>query len=70
MEYAKLELDASKKGWRCSKCGLPVDCIGRPIFGDEVWIIQTKSINWIENKPEFRYCPGCGSPFEGASTDA
>lgn len=64
MEYARLELDATIKGWRCSECGLIVDCIGRPIFGNEAWIIQTKSINWIENKPKFLYCPKCGKPIK------
>lgn len=64
MEYAELELDATIKGWRCSNCSLLVDCIGRPIFGNEVWFIQTKSINWIENKPRFLFCPKCGMPFK------
>lgn len=61
---AKLELDASIKGWRCSACGLPFDSIGRPLFGREVWIIKTTSINWLENRPPIRYCPGCGEPIE------
>lgn len=65
MEYAKLELDASAKGWRCSECGLLIDSIGRPIFGNELWTIETKSIHWIENKPEFSYCPKCGKPISG-----
>ena len=64
MDYAKLELDASQKGWRCSYCSLFIDCTGRPIFGDELWTIQTTSIHWIENRPSFNYCPCCGMPFE------
>ena len=60
---AKLELDASKKGWRCSDCGLSFDCIGRPLFGDEAWIIQPRSNTWLENKPQIKYCPGCGQPI-------
>ena len=61
---AKLELDASKKGWRCSSCGLFVDSIGRPIFGHEPWTIQMKTNTWLENKPAYRFCPGCGEPIE------
>ena len=60
MEYTKLELDATIKGWRCAECGLIADCIGRPIFGNEPWIIQTRSINWLENRPKWWFCPGCG----------
>ena len=61
---AKLELDAANKGWRCSDCRLPFDCIGRPIFGGEAWMIKTTSINWLENKPRIKYCPNCGKPIE------
>jgi len=61
---AKLELDASRKGWRCSACGLPFDCIGRPVFGDEPWTIKTTSINWLENRPKIRFCPNCGEAIE------
>ena len=64
MEYTKLELDASKKGWRCAECGLLIDAIGRPIFGNETWTFETKSISWIENKPEWNYCPKCGKPIK------
>ena len=62
MEYTKFELNASEKGWRCKECGLLIDCIGRPLFGNEPWIIQTSSINWIENRPEWNFCPKCGRP--------
>lgn len=61
---AKLELDAANKGWRCSECGLPYDCIGRPIFGEEPWVITAKSNNWIENKPQNKYCANCGARLE------
>ena len=64
MEFTKFELDASIKGWRCAECGLIVDCLGRPIFGNEMFTVQTRSINWIENKPEFNYCPKCGRPIK------
>jgi len=60
VEYVELELDASRKGWRCSGCGLQIDCIGRPIFGDAPWSIKPKTNTWIENKPKFVYCPKCG----------
>lgn len=63
MEYAKLELNASKHGWNCSSCKLFVDCVGRPIFGNEVWIITSTGTAWIENKPKFRFCPQCGKPI-------
>lgn len=64
MNYAKLELDASVKGWRCSQCGLLFDCIGRPIFGTESFFIQIKTNNWLENRPKIRFCPGCGAPVK------
>lgn len=64
-DYAKLELNASKKGWNCSECGLFTDCVGRPLFGNEAWIFETKSNNWLENKPNYKYCPGCGRPLGG-----
>ena len=67
-EYAKLELDASNHGWKCSECGLSVDSIGRPLFGSEVWVIYSKGTAWIENRPKFNYCPKCGKPFEGGET--
>lgn len=59
-DYVKFELDASEKGWRCSGCGLRVDAIGRPIFGHEIWVITSRGTAWIENKPEFNFCPKCG----------
>ena len=60
---AKLELDAANKCWRCSVCNLPYDCIGRPIFGGEPWIINTQSTHWIENRPKNKYCSNCGERF-------
>ena len=60
METVQFELDGTNKGWRCSGCGLLVDSIGRPLFGNETWIIKTKSINWVENEPQFKFCPSCG----------
>ena len=59
-DYVKFELDAGEKGWRCSGCGLRVDSIGRPIFGQEAWEIISKNTTWIENKPCFIFCPKCG----------
>lgn len=61
-DYVRLELDAAQKGWRCSGCGLLSDVLGRPIFGGEAWTIQTKSINWLENRPKYKFCPKCGKP--------
>lgn len=63
MDYAKLELDASRKGWVCSECGLFSDCLGRPIFNNTLWFIETKSMNWLENKPSYSFCPKCGKPI-------
>lgn len=63
MEYAVLELDTSSKGWRCSECGLFSDALGRPIFGSERWSFKTTSLYWLENKPNYRFCPGCGKPI-------
>ena len=60
---AKLELDASRKGWRCSDCGLSFDAIGRPIFGDEPWVIKPRTNSWLENRPRIKFCPGCGAPI-------
>lgn len=56
----EFELNASEKGWTCTGCGLLIDCIGRPVFGAEMWTVQTRSNNWIENRPEFNFCPKCG----------
>lgn len=64
MDTVQLELNASKHGWNCSGCGLFVDSLGRPIFGDETWIISSKGVAWIENKPPFKYCPNCGKPVK------
>lgn len=63
---AKLELDAARKGWVCSQCKLFTDALGRPIFGGEMWTIKTNSIHYLENKPEYKFCPGCGEPIEGS----
>ena len=62
-DYVVLELNASKQGWICSGCGLFTDSVGRPQFGHESWTISCKTISWIENKPQYRYCPGCGKPL-------
>lgn len=64
-EYVEFELNASKKGWNCSSCSLFVDCIGRPVFGKEAWKITAETSSWIENKPKFKFCPGCGLPVGG-----
>jgi hypothetical protein len=68
-DYVKLELDASRNGWVCSGCGLFTDCVGRPHFGQEVWFVKCKTISWIENKPEYVYCPRCGKLIGGDSHD-
>ena len=65
MDYVEFELNASKHGWNCSGCGLFIDCIGRPIFGKEIWAITSNGATWIENKPRFNYCPKCGMPVKG-----
>ena len=57
---AKLELDAGQGGWKCSECGQRFDVLGRPVCGKETWVIKTKGISWIENRPVINYCPGCG----------
>lgn len=62
MDYIEFELNASEKGWNCSGCGLFVDPLGRPIFGNEVWVISSKGTAWLENKPQFLFCPKCGKP--------
>ena len=64
-EYVTFELNASEHGWNCSGCGLRIDALGRPIFGNEVWTITSKGTAWIENKPMFLYCPRCGKPVKG-----
>ena len=64
-DYVKLELNASEKGWNCSGCGLFTDCVGRPCFGDEAWMVITNSKTWLENKPKYKFCPGCGKPIKG-----
>lgn len=64
-DYVKLELDAGKKGWKCTGCGLFTDCVGRPIFGKVAWEIFPKTNTWIENKPHYKFCPGCGKPLGG-----
>ena len=70
MDYAKLELNASKHGWNCSECGLFIDVIGRPIFGKEIWQITSTGTAWIENRPDFCYCPKCGKPIESGESHA
>ena len=67
MESVKLELNASRHGWNCSKCGLFIDCIGRPILGNELITVDSKGIAWIENRPKYNFCPNCGKPFRGDS---
>jgi len=62
MEYVELELNASKKGWNCTGCGLFSDAIGRPIFGKEIWVISSNGTAWLENKPKYVFCPQCGKP--------
>ena len=69
MEYAELELNASKHGWNCSNCKLFIDAIGRPIFGNEVWVITSKGTAWVENKPKFKFCPKCGLPIRSGNHD-
>jgi hypothetical protein len=64
MDYVELELNASEHGWTCSGCGLFIDAMGRPVFGHELWKITSTGKSWIENKPEFVYCPKCGKPFK------
>jgi len=64
LECVNLELDATNKGWRCSGCGLLIDCIGRPLFGSENITVRSKSIHWIENKPQYKFCPKCGKPVK------
>ena len=68
-EYVSLELNASEKGWNCSFCGLFTDCAGRPIFGNEAWVIVANTSHWIENKPEYKFCPGCGKPVRGGKNE-
>jgi len=63
-EKVNFELDAGNNGWRCSGCGLLIDAIGRPLLGNETWVIQSKGIAWIENKPEWNYCPKCGKAVD------
>lgn len=63
-EYVKFELDAGNNGWKCSGCSLRVDCIGRPIFGKQVWVVSSSGVSWFENYPKFNYCPNCGKPVE------
>ena len=67
MEYTKFELDASKKGWRCSECGLFVDAIGRAVFGQQPFEIKMHTNSWLENRPEFLFCPNCGRPVRSGS---
>ena len=67
MDKVEYELNASRKGWNCSGCGLFVDCVGRPIFGNEIWVITSKGVAWIENKPKFKFCPQCGKPVRSDS---
>lgn len=69
MDYVELELNASKKGWNCSGCGLFTDAIGRPIFGKEIWVISSNGTAWLENKPKYKFCPGCGAPVKGDYRD-
>lgn len=64
METTKFELDASERGWRCSSCGLLIDAIGRAIFGNEPWTVTARSTSWIENKPDYNFCPKCGRKVE------
>lgn len=64
METVKLELNASKRGWNCSGCGLFFDSIGRPIFGEEVFTVVHKGTAWLENRPHILYCPKCGRKVE------
>ena len=64
MDKVEYELNASKKGWNCSNCGLFVDCIGRPIFGNEMFVITSKGVAWLENKPKYKFCPSCGKPVK------
>jgi len=66
MDYVEFELNASKHGWNCSGCGLFVDSIGRPNFGEEVWVIYSKGTAWLENRPMFKFCPGCGKKVRQA----
>ena len=65
MEYVKLELDASERGWRCSGCNMLVDSIGRPVMGELPWLVISRRNSWIESKPAWKFCPNCGKPFEG-----
>ncbi len=60
MDTVELELDAGNQGWKCSGCGLMIDCIGRPIVGNPTWVVSTTSASWIENKPQWNFCPSCG----------
>lgn len=68
MDYVKLELDASQKGWRCSGCGIQIDSIGRPVMGELPWLVITRRNNWIDSKPNWKFCPSCGKPIEGGET--
>ena len=69
-DCVRLELDAANKGWRCSGCGLFSDFLGRPLFGGENLVIKTKSIGWLQNRPKYKFCPGCGKPLkEGIRND-
>ena len=64
METVKLELNASRHGWNCTGCGLFSDALGRPIFGEEIWVITSKGVAWLENKPKYIFCPKCGKKVE------
>lgn len=59
-DYVTLELDASRHGWCCSGCKLFSDSLGRPVFGTEIWSITSKGTAWLENKPNYIFCPKCG----------
>lgn len=60
---ARLLLNASYYGWNCSECGAFFDALGRPKKKETAWK-PPRNFDWSSDKPEFKFCPCCGTPME------
>ena len=59
---AELALAATKFGWECTNCHQLYDAMWRPNTLEKIWRPPV-SLQWMIDKPTFRYCPSCGVEF-------